>query len=642
MSGSARLCSVRLSSVRRPLYGLLGVILGAGAILLPGGPAVAAPQAVCTVGDERVPEVSGLVATETGYAVVTDSDPNTTKMKVYLLDGKCDVVKTLTSQNKPRDPEDLARTADGTYWVGDIGDKDDRPERVSIAVHAFPASGAEPKIYRLKYPDGAKNAEALFVQENKTAVVVSKDAGGTAKVYTSTRPLTGPDVAASNAIPLAAAGTIQFSPTGTPNFLGSLGETAVTGAAMSPDGKKAVLRTYSDAYEWNVPDGDVAKAITSSAARLTPLPSTRGLGEAIAFSPDGKTYLTVPEGKDAPLQRWAPASVADAKPKQSAAKPSSASDGGGFSLGDITLGQLVGIVVGVGALGLALLAAGIVGIVRFRRRHPVEEPDGEPRPVGSARPGRPARPARPAEDEPPPGQDPTVLLPRVPGAVYTGGPPAAAGRPARGSVPAAAERPARGAVYGAGADVPAEAASPGYAARPRGSSRPDRRPPPSPPGAVPPVERRPSRLAGSAERLGLPPIDESAPRRRPSRPGRPSERDAESTTALGRPEDGVPGRRPERGSPYPRDAERGSAPRRGAERAGGTVYPSSSRSEPRGAPTAGGPDGESTERRPRRWPDEPPGPETRGPRRARGPADRPASRPRDDDEGWRAPGTRPD
>ncbi|HEV2087923.1 MAG TPA: hypothetical protein VGR21_06405, partial [Cryptosporangiaceae bacterium] len=407
---------MRLSSVRRTGYGLLGATLAAGTLLLPAGPAVAAPQAVCTVGDERVPEISGLVAVEDGYAVITDSDVATMTMNIYLLDGKCDVVKTLTSPNKPRDPEDLTRTADGTYWVADTGDKDDRPERPTIAVHAFPASGAEPRIYRMKYPDGPKNAEALFVQQDRTAVVVSKDPSGTAKVYTSIRPLTGPDVSVENAIPLAAAGTLQFLPTGTPNSLGTPGEVAVTGAAMSPDGKKVVLRTYSDAYEWDVPDGNVAKAITKGTPRLTPLPSTTGQGEAIAFSADGKSYLTIPEGKDAPLQRWTPAAAADAAPKESAA-PATSEDGG-FSLGDISLGQIVGVVIGIGVIGLALLAAGIVGIVRFRRQQPVEEPDSEP-PPRSARPARPAVVPRPPDEESGASQDQTVLLPRVSGAVYT-------------------------------------------------------------------------------------------------------------------------------------------------------------------------------------------------------------------------------
>ena len=98
-----------------------------------------------------------------------------------------------------------------------------------------------------------------------TPIIVTK--GSEAGIYTPTAPLaTGPE-----GVPLRKVGAFTATRTGTPGFLGLVGQALVTGGATSPDGKKAVLRTYSDAYEWDVPNGDVVAAIAKP-PRITPLP----------------------------------------------------------------------------------------------------------------------------------------------------------------------------------------------------------------------------------------------------------------------------------------------------------------------------------------------------------------------------------
>ena len=67
----------------------------------------------------------------------------------------------------------------------------------------------------------------------------------------------------------------------------------MTGAAKSPDGKKVVIRTASDAYEFEVgEDGDIAKAIVEGTPVVTPLPNEPA-GGAIAYSLDGTKFLTL-------------------------------------------------------------------------------------------------------------------------------------------------------------------------------------------------------------------------------------------------------------------------------------------------------------------------------------------------------------
>ena len=108
-------------------------------------------------------------------------------------------------------------------------------------------------------------------------------------------------------MPLKLAG--QFTPeqTGTATKFGLAGQNWVTGGANSPDGSKVVIRTYSDAYEFDVKNGDVVSAITKGKPRITPLPDD-AQGEAIAYTPDGASFLTLSNDSNAtPILKWKPA-----------------------------------------------------------------------------------------------------------------------------------------------------------------------------------------------------------------------------------------------------------------------------------------------------------------------------------------------
>jgi hypothetical protein len=72
----------------------------------------------------------------------------------------------------------------------------------------------------------------------------------------------------------------------------------VTGGAVSPDGTRIVLRTYTDAYLWRAEDGDVAGALATGRPVRLPLPPT-AQGEAVTFTPDGRSLLTSTEGRPA-------------------------------------------------------------------------------------------------------------------------------------------------------------------------------------------------------------------------------------------------------------------------------------------------------------------------------------------------------
>jgi hypothetical protein len=351
------------------------VVLLAATVALGADPAAAGPTptptpaqagtTLCQVTDERATELSGLVATPTGYVAINDGNDDSARTMVFYLDQRCRVTRTLSYPTPARDPEDVAQAPDGTFWVSDTGDNINSPtHRSTVALWHVPADGRPPVIYRLTYPDGEHDAEALFFTPNGIPVIVTKEVLGVAGLYEPARTLE-PQTTAG--VPLKKVGTFTPTPTGVPNLLGRLGEILVTGAATSPDRHLVALRTYGAAYEWDVPDGDPVKAITTTAPRVTPLPN-EPQGESIAYTLDGRFFLTVSdESGPTKLQRYERSTqVAIApmvSPSGAAAQPTSQ---------PAVARALTGIpgwaMISVAGVGLLLAAAGLVGLLRSRRR----------------------------------------------------------------------------------------------------------------------------------------------------------------------------------------------------------------------------------------------------------------------------------
>ncbi|MDG4779844.1 hypothetical protein O7614_09335 [Micromonospora sp. WMMD961] len=432
--------------------GLLGATVALSGVAVaapaPGSPAVAPGQKRCTIVDERLRELSGLVATTSGYIVINDGTENAARKRIFFLDSKCKISKEPVrySGQGPADTEDLALSKDGkTLWIADIGDNaDSKTRRTRVALWSMPASGAkQPTLHRLAYPEAKPHdAEALLIGDDGKPLIITKVTSGKAEIYTPTAALKSGD---TEPVPMRKAGEIALPKTQTENPLNTFGRIAITGAARSPDGSRVVLRTYADAFEFDVSGGDIVGALSTGKPRVTPLADP--FGEAISYTPDGKSFLTVSDatrfGEDDPLDILAyTPSTSTAVPQApgggSAAKPAaSKSWTDGLSFDDIT--YLVGA---VGLIGLLLVGAGIVGIVRARRRPPAaddsdpSDPDGEPL---DPRAGRSADGSRASADRK--------------GGVYGGGAAAGGavygGAPGRGGVPGrGGAAPAGGAVYG--------------------------------------------------------------------------------------------------------------------------------------------------------------------------------------------------
>ena len=345
---------------------------------------------VCNITDNRLFELSGLVAVEGGY--VTANDSNSGAKHVFFLDNACKIRRNpINYPRNPLDPEDIAVGTDNVVWVADTGDNG--LERATVALWKLDPNSTTPVIYRLTYPDGKHDAEALLLAADNTPIIVTK--GVKAGVYVPTGPLVANS---QQGVALKKVGEVPIPPTETSNPLAVAGRIAVTGGAQPRDRKRVALRTYADAFEWDVPDGDVVKAITTGKPRITPLPD-EPWGESITYSLDGKSFVTVSDleaGKQTRLLRYTPAVAALPSPKQQAADP--AEDSPGLFDRKLSLQDITYLVAGVGIIGLVLV---VVGVLAIRKSRAERRGAGVGAPVrgSAAARGRPGRGA-PDDDDP--------------------------------------------------------------------------------------------------------------------------------------------------------------------------------------------------------------------------------------------------
>lgn len=391
--------------MRHRLLGALGA--GLTAVVLTAAPARAYDDAVVlfTFADDRITESSGLVASSVSDQWLFTHNDSGDEARFYVVDR---TGRTLATHTMPgvdsNDWEDIARGPDeqgrSSLWLGDIGDN--AMMRGEVVVYRVPEPDVDPtrqgleittpppSAFVLRYEDTPHDAETLLVHPvTGRLFVVSKTFLGQASLYAAPEQLS-----ASEPNELTRVADLVFTTTGTPGGaqFGPGANLATTGGDISPAGDRVAIRTYTDLYEWELPDGDVAAALQPMRPRTrTPLPDTVQ-GEAVAYSRDGRSVLVSTEGRNAPVHLLAgvapspepagspPPSPEPPSPDPSSPEPASPDPSGPGSPGRIADGtappeRAVGLsrlpATGTPA-GLSMLAAlavaGGLGVRRLRHR----------------------------------------------------------------------------------------------------------------------------------------------------------------------------------------------------------------------------------------------------------------------------------
>jgi hypothetical protein len=383
---------VRPAALAGMVVAAVAVVVGLATALplaVTAGPAQASASELFRLSDPRLDEASGLGVGIASPGILYAQNDSGDSARFFALNATtgatvavCDVPDATNV-----DWEDLAVARDAagvpSVWLADIGDNnEDRPEvdlyrvdepHVLAGQSATELSTSRPDVWRLRYPDGAHNAESIVVNPaSHRMYVITKSFFGASAVYQlPAQP------SATTVQTMTKVGELQFDPTGTAGGPNVIGQLTATGASMSADGSVLVVRTYTDAYFWTVGAGDVPAAIKAAPKRI-PLPE-QPQGEGIALRAGsalvdsegvGTPVYSVPQPPLAAPTRSA-ASSAPGRASRSSAASGSSSPGG---LASVTSGSgrsgpddaliLVGALLG----GVAVVLLGCWAALTYQRR----------------------------------------------------------------------------------------------------------------------------------------------------------------------------------------------------------------------------------------------------------------------------------
>ncbi|QBJ98229.1 hypothetical protein ERC79_21495 [Rhodococcus sp. ABRD24] len=283
--GSVR-SAVRLSLAGVALTLAPLALIAAPAVAQNTGPGVLVAGAhfepVCTPTDRALEELSGLAILDGKTYGIGDSGSDDA---VVVMEDGCTVVNSITVPIDPYDVEDMGVGSDGRLWLADIGDNQRMRSTVAL-IGLDPATGRG-QLHRLTYPDGPHDGESLLIQRNGVPLIVTKEVLAASGIYRPVGPTELRDLTEPGPTQLERVGSVRLGPTDTPGGLVPVGSSMlVTGGAVSADGTVAALRTYTDVYLYSAPDGDLARALTTTTPVRVALPN-QPQGEVVAITRDG-------------------------------------------------------------------------------------------------------------------------------------------------------------------------------------------------------------------------------------------------------------------------------------------------------------------------------------------------------------------
>lgn len=246
------------------------------------------------VADRGLDELSGLVVSRTRTGLLYSHEDSGAGPRLWGLRPDGSVAGGWTVPGAEAvDWEDMATgpapSGDGAVlYLGDIGDNAAARPYVDVYRVPEPTLGtgvtAPAERLRLRYPDGARDAETLLVDPRRGTLII------VAKALTGARAYSVP----ASAFPGQA--TLRRGP--------EVDVALATAGDVSADGRTVAVRGYTSLAIWRR-RGD--EALTSTLRREPCSPPTalfEGQGEALALNRNGTISRTVAEGSPAVLRRY--------------------------------------------------------------------------------------------------------------------------------------------------------------------------------------------------------------------------------------------------------------------------------------------------------------------------------------------------
>ncbi|WP_316831452.1 hypothetical protein [Pedobacter aquatilis] len=254
----------------------------------------------------EISETSGLFIAKDNLFFVHNDSGDTSRF--FAIDAKGNLLSTIYFKGDPSikhlgvtDCEDIAGgpgpIKNKNYiYLGDIGDN--AGKHPYVTVYRFPEPGKlsakmqiEGESVQLKYPNGPQDAETLMVDPLLKELIIISKRQDTVGIYSTPLLFKNKDT-----LTMKKQGSLYLPGKGLVKY--------VVSGDISRDGRQIIVKTYTNVYYWMRKGNEpIAQTLARTPVRL---PYTlEPQGEAVGFTPDGKAYYCISEGKNAVIYRYA-------------------------------------------------------------------------------------------------------------------------------------------------------------------------------------------------------------------------------------------------------------------------------------------------------------------------------------------------
>lgn len=263
-----------------------------------GNIAYKAPERIATLTNQKINESSGLAASRVERNLFWTHNDSGDKPRIFAFDtaGK-DRGEFQIPKAKADDWEDMASvTIDGKpcLILADIGDNGRRRKSCTLYVIQEPTQvkqSIKVRKIRFRYQYGPCDCESIAIDPvSKNIFLVEKIFAIRCPIY----QLAWPDRNSNDVLVAKKVGSLQLPP--------------VTAMDISADGRRAIMATYANAYEFQRRGDESWRAAFARSPRTIALPpvTERRQGETICYGQDSRTLYLTSERTPTPLWRIAP------------------------------------------------------------------------------------------------------------------------------------------------------------------------------------------------------------------------------------------------------------------------------------------------------------------------------------------------
>jgi hypothetical protein len=264
-----------------------------------GAPQYGSAKEICRLKDDRARESSGIAASIVNRDAFWTHNDSGDSARIFLFNRNCEIIAVVNLKNvQAVDWEDIAtfKKGDASYvLIADTGDNfRGRKSGVLYLIRepSIPVNSDEKKpvvldvtpeaIVPFSYEDGLHDCESAAVDPVESTIFLASKDGNECKIYSV--PI--PSKAVKQPVIAKAIATHKIS--------------YATAMDISSDGTRAIILTYSNAYEFSRSKGETWAQAFSREPRMIKMPP-RQQGESICYGADGKTLYLTSEGESQPV-----------------------------------------------------------------------------------------------------------------------------------------------------------------------------------------------------------------------------------------------------------------------------------------------------------------------------------------------------